>query len=117
MEKTEMKIAPEFLSGGGEMGEIIRNFDWANSPLGSPEDWEPSLKTCVRIMLSSTQPIWIGWGRELIKLYNDPYLSIVRGKHPWALGQPASVVWKELWKDIGPALTNAMTRDIGYYTE
>ena len=117
MEKTEKKIAPEFLTGGGEMGEIIRNYDWANSPLGIPENWEPSLKTCVRIMLSSTQPIWLGWGRELIKLYNDPYLNIVRGKHPWALGQPASVVWKELWKDIGPALNNAMKRDIGYYTE
>jgi len=36
MEKTEKKIAPEFLTGGGEMGEIIRNYDWANSPLCLP---------------------------------------------------------------------------------
>ena len=39
-------------------------------------------------MLTSRQPIWIGWGPELIYLYNDPYKSIIGGKHPWALGQP-----------------------------
>jgi hypothetical protein len=39
-------------------------------------------------MLTSRQPIWIGWGKELIKFYNDPYKSIAGGKHPWALGKP-----------------------------
>ncbi len=108
---------PEFLTGGGEMGERIRNFDWKNSPLGEPEHWEQSLKTCVRIMLRSSQPIWIGWGKELIKLYNDAYIDIVRGKHPFALGQPASVVWKDIWNDIEPLLTSAMVRDEGTYVE
>ena len=55
-------------------------------------------------MLTSRQPIWIGWGRDLIYLYNDPYKSIIGGKHPWALGKPASVVWREIWQDIGPML-------------
>jgi len=35
----------------------------------------------------------------LIKLYNDPYKAIVGGKHPEALGQPASVVWQEVYVD------------------
>src|SRR5689334_13358463 len=91
----------EFLSGGGEMGERIRSFDWSSTSLGNPDDWEQSLKTCVRIMLRSSQPIWIGWGREeMIKLYNDAYIDIVRGKHPRALGEKVSVVWKDIWKDI-----------------
>lgn len=107
----------EFLAGGGEMGERIRNFDWHHNPLGSPEYWPQSLKTCVRIMLSSKQPIWIGWGEQLIKLYNDAYIDIVRGKHPVALGQPASVVWKDIWKDIEPLLSRAMVRDEGTYVE
>lgn len=109
--------APDFLSGGGEMGERIRNFDWSKTSLGDPKHWENSLKTCVRIMLSSTQPIWIGWGKELIKLYNDAYIDIVRGKHPLALGQPASIVWKDIWKDIEPMLAKAMIKDEGVYTE
>ncbi len=29
----------DFLAGGGEMGERIRAFDWAGTPLGRPEAW------------------------------------------------------------------------------
>ena len=76
----------DFLAGGGEMGERIRSKDWSTTPLGPVERWPQSLKTIVRIMLTSRQPIWIGWGPELIKLYNDPYKAIVGGKHPEALG-------------------------------
>jgi PAS domain S-box-containing protein len=108
---------PVFLLGGGEMGERIRNFDWSKTPLGDPENWEQSLKICVRIMLSSSQPIWIGWGKDLSKLYNDPYISIVGGKHPRALGQPVSVVWKDIWTDIEPMLKTVMDKDEGTYME
>ncbi|KAA0989080.1 ATP-binding protein [Dyadobacter aurulentus] len=107
----------EFLVGGGEMGERIRRFDWEKSPLGPPGYWQQSLRTCIRIMLSSKQPIWIGWGEHLIKFYNDAYVDIVRGKHPGALGQPASVVWKDIWRDIEPMLSQAMTKDEGTYVE
>ncbi|MFD2519997.1 ATP-binding protein [Emticicia soli] len=113
---SEKKIH-EFLTGGGEMGERIRNFNWAETSLGPPEKWPQELKTCVRIMLSSQQPIWLGWGKDLIKLYNDTYIDIVRGKHPSCLGQPASVVWKDIWRDIGPMLSKAMLKDEGTYAE
>src|SRR5204862_853784 len=82
-----------FLSGGGEMGERIRAFDWSKTPLGLPARWPQSLKTSVRIMLASRQPIWIGWGPELIYLYNDPYKAIIGGRHPRALGKPTTQVW------------------------
>ncbi len=99
------------------MGERIRAFDWASTPLGPVEQWPQSLKTIVRIMLTSRQPIWIGWGPELIKLYNDPYKTIVGGKHPDALGQPAAVVWREIWDDIGPRLQTTMQNNVGTYDE
>jgi hypothetical protein len=35
--------------------------------------------------------MFVGWAKDLINLYNDAYKSIVGGKHPQALGQPASV--------------------------
>ncbi|MDR7269982.1 PAS domain S-box-containing protein [Pelomonas saccharophila] len=100
-----------FLAGGGELGALMRAHDWAATPLGEPTGWPRSLKTAVRIMLTSRQPIWIGWGPQLIKLYNDPYKSIIGGKHPWALGQPASTVWREIWPEIGPLLSSAMSGD------
>lgn len=108
---------PEFLAGGGEMGEKIRGFEWSKTPLGPVENWPKSLRTCVQIMLTSRQPIWIGWGKELIKLYNDPYIDIVRGKHPWALGKPASVVWADIWHDIDPMLQKVMLKNEGTYVE
>jgi PAS domain S-box-containing protein len=108
---------PEFLSGGGEMGQRIRDYDWSSTSLGPVETWPQSLRTCIRIMLISRQPIWIGWGKELIKFYNDPYKAIVGGKHPWALGQPASVVWKDIWKDIEPMLKVVMEQNEGTYVE
>ncbi len=110
-------VIPEFLSGGGELGQRIRDFDWSKTSLGPVHTWPQSLRTCIRIMLTSRQPIWIGWGKDLIKLYNDPYKAIVAGKHPWAMGQPASIVWKEIWRDIDPMLKKVMQDDEGTYTE
>jgi hypothetical protein len=108
---------PEFLAGGGEMGERIRKFDWSTTSLGPAESWPRSLRTCVQIMLTSRQPIWIGWGKDLIKLYNDPYKAIVKGKHPWALGKPAALVWAEIWNDIEPMLQKVMDNNEGTYVE
>jgi PAS domain S-box-containing protein len=99
------------------MGERIRAKDWASTPLGPVEQWPQSLKIIVRIMLTSRQPIWVGWGPDLIKLYNDPYKAIVGGKHPEALGQPASVVWREIWDKIGPRLQTTIQENKGTYDE
>jgi signal transduction histidine kinase len=117
IEPVSSTSAPAFLAGGGEMGERIRVKDWAQTPLGPVEQWPQSLKTIVRIMLTSRQPIWIGWGPDLIKLYNDPYKAIVGGKHPGALGQPAAVVWQEVWADLGPRLQMAFQDNVGTYDE
>jgi PAS domain S-box-containing protein len=114
---TTKTSVPEFLSGGGELGQMIREYDWPGTSLGPIEGWPHSLRTCIRIMLTSRQPIWIGWGKELIKFYNDPYKTIVGGKHPWALGSPASIVWKDIWKDIEPLLRQVMENDEGTYVE
>jgi signal transduction histidine kinase/DNA-binding response OmpR family regulator len=107
----------DFLTGGGELGGLMRGHNWSETPLGPPDGWPQSLKMAVRIMLTSLQPIWIGWGRELIYLYNDPYKSIIGGKHPWALGRPTHEVWREIWPDIGPMLETAMGGDRGTYVE
>ncbi|CCE01462.1 putative sensor histidine kinase with multiple PAS and a response regulator receiver domain (modular protein) [Bradyrhizobium sp. STM 3809] len=104
-------------SGGSELAGLMLRLDWASTPIGAPEQWPQSLKTAVRIMLTSQQPIWIGWGRELIYLYNDPYKAIIGGKHPWALGRPTSEVWHEIWEDIGPLLAKASGGDQGTYVE
>src|SRR5580692_5759038 len=89
------------LAGGGELGALMRATKWSRTSLGPVELWPQALRTCVRILLTSRQPMFVWWGDDLINLYNDAYKSIVGGKHPEALGQPARMVWREIWDEIG----------------
>jgi PAS domain S-box-containing protein len=61
--------------------------------------------------------MFVWWGNELINLYNDAYRSILGGKHPTALGQPAKVVWREIWDQIAPRAESAMRANEGTYDE
>ncbi len=105
------------LGGGGELGRLMRAIDWSRTPLGPVASWPQALRTAVRIMLTSRQPMFVWWGDQLINLYNDAYRSILGGKHPTALGQPASVVWREIWDQVGPRAAAAMSGDEGTYDE
>src|SRR4051812_4619960 len=111
----EIDSAAAVLHGGGEMGERMRAIDWSRTELGPVANWPLSLRTCVRIVLTSRQPMFVWWGNDLINLYNDAYKTIVGGKHPQALGQPARVVWREIWDEIGPLAEAAMRRNEGAY--
>src|SRR5579859_3361259 len=108
------RTPPDFLAGGGEMGSAIRAFNWDTTPLGRPESWPRTLRTCLRIMLASRQPMWVWWGPELINFYNDAYLPIIGGKHPGALGQPAWLVWSEIWDQIQDRIHAAMAGESSY---
>ena len=97
-----------FLRGGGEMGVLIRQKDWAQSPVGNTEGWPQSLRSAVSICLGSAFPIAIYWGPELALLYNDAWSAIPGAKHPWAVGRPAHEVWPEIWDTIGPLFEHVM---------
>jgi len=91
------------------MSDLVRAFDWNQTPLGDEASWPPSLKSPVRIMLTSRFPMWMCWGPEFTMLYNDAYARTTLGKkHPWALGKPANVVWPEIWNDIGPRIERVL---------
>src|SRR5262245_23479747 len=98
-----------FFQIGGEVGAIMRDFDWSRTPLGSPDMWPHSLRTIVRIMLTSRYAMWLGWGAELTMLYNDPYARIIAGKHPAALGSKTREVWSEIWDEIGPRIEQVLS--------
>jgi len=99
-----------FLEGGGEVGALMRSKEWTSTALGAPESWPQSLRTVVRIMLTSRYAMWIGWGPDLFFLYNDAYANMSLGaKHPWALGQPARLVWAEIWDQIHPRIERVLS--------
>ncbi|MCE3235531.1 MAG: multi-sensor hybrid histidine kinase, partial [Vampirovibrio sp.] len=95
----------------------MQDFDWVNHPLGPPEQWPQSLKTAIRIVLTSRHAMFVWWGSELFNLYNDAYIAIVGGKHPYSLGMPAQEVWREIWEQVGPRAETAMREDEGTYDE
>mgnify|MGYP001213694308 FL=1 len=94
-------------AAGGEMGQLIRDFDWAGTSLGPAQDWPQVLHVLVDLMLSSSQPMFLVWGPERTCLYNDSYSEILAGKHP-ALGQPFDQIWAEIWdRDLKPIVAKA----------
>ena len=95
---------PKFLEGGGAMGERIREFEWAPHPLGPPDRWPEALRMAISLCPNSSCPTAIYWGPELHVLYNDAWSVIPAEKHPWILGQPASVGWSDIWDIVGPQL-------------
>lgn len=90
------------------MGERVSTYDWSTTPLGPRTSWPLSLQTAMDIVLSSRQPMFIAWGRELTFLYNDAYAQILGNKHPAALGQRFQTVWQDIWDDIKPLIDRAL---------
>jgi signal transduction histidine kinase/DNA-binding response OmpR family regulator len=95
--------------GDGELALLMRQKDWASTPLGPVEGWPTALRVAVRIVLTSRFSMWMAWGDELTCLYNDAYRrDTLATKHPWALGRPAREVWREIWPDIEPRIAGVL---------
>ena len=104
-----------WLQSSSDMAEQVRQHDWANTPLGPPEQWPDVLKTTVALCLASSFPQSIVWGPQLTMLYNDAFIPIL-GDKPYALGRPFSEVWREVWADVAP-IANAAFEGHATYIE
>ena len=102
MKLPEHELAPgtEFLRAGGYMTRRLASHDWSDHPLGPPEQWPVELKTTLSIILGSRSAMCVGWGPDLLLLYNDAYVEVLGLKEPSALGRPIREVWHELWEDV-----------------
>ncbi|WP_405456175.1 SpoIIE family protein phosphatase [Streptomyces sp. NBC_00101] len=100
----------EVFTADRKIGQELARVDWSATPLGEPQDWPQSLRTAVSILLSSKFAMWMAWGPELTFFCNEAYRRDTLGqKYPWALGRPSSVVWSEIWGDIGPRIDTVLT--------
>jgi signal transduction histidine kinase/ActR/RegA family two-component response regulator len=116
--RASFRTQLDFLAGGGDMGERIRNFPWAGTALGPPESWPSGLRTSLRILLTTQHPVFIFWGTELTCFYNDSYSrSLGPEKHPAILGQPGQQAWPEIWPIIGPQIDQVMRGDSATWHE
>ncbi|GLV59346.1 two-component hybrid sensor and regulator [Dictyobacter sp. S3.2.2.5] len=104
------------LASGGEMGLLIREYNWAQTPLGPPSHWPQSLQIAVSMMLEARFPMAVAWGDDFTLLYNDSYRPILGAtKHP-ALGKKTAEIFAESWQEIiGPLFEKAMAGvSVGY---
>ncbi len=85
-----------FPTGGGELGALIRQFDWAKTSLGPLATWPQSLKTVTETLLRSPVPIVLLWGEDGIMIYNDAYSVFAGGRHPQLLGSKVRDGWAEV---------------------
>ena len=97
------------LSGGGEMGALMRSIDWSTTAVGPVDAWPQSLRTALSILLETGFPMYIAWGREYTQFYNDGYRPILGStKHPMAMGAGTRETFAEIWDIIGPMFQGVM---------
>ncbi|MCO5951098.1 ATP-binding protein [Mucilaginibacter flavidus] len=117
MELSSTDSKEQFLSGGGEMGKLIRTMDWSKTALGPIEVWPQSLRTSVSLCLSSTFPILIAWGTETIQIYNDSYRPICGAKHPESMGMNFRICWETALAVVGDAFTRGQKGEGTYIND
>lgn len=104
-------------TGGGAVGALCREKDWSKTPLGPVETWPQSLKTAVSIVLTSSFPMIVLWGRELIQIYNDGYRLLMGQKHPGGLGQANRECWPEVWNINEPLFGRVFDGESVFFEE
>lgn len=85
-----------FLSGGGDLGGLIADFDWSATPLGPIDSWPGSLRTTVSLILRSPVPMVTLWGETGVMIYNDAYSAFSGTRHPRILGSNVREGWPEV---------------------
>ncbi|HEU5054878.1 MAG TPA: hypothetical protein VFU21_00075, partial [Kofleriaceae bacterium] len=99
------------LGGQGECARLIGELDWAATSLGPMAGWSAALRSTVRNLVHSRQPMLLFWGPDLVQFYNDSFVpSFGQGKHPAAMGQPARECWAEAWPVVGAQIEAVMSR-------
>lgn len=111
-----MDVAWDF-PGSSKVEGLLRKHNWSTSVLGHPSSWPLSLRSVVRVILTSKFPMFVAWGPELGFLYNDAYAEILGNKHPQALGARFKDIWHEIWTDISPIVDSALQGESRYFED
>ncbi len=95
-QKTGAENDAAFPAHGGEMGRLIRAFDWSKTELGPIAQWSPALRTATNIVLQSPLPLVMLWGPRGVMIYNDAYSGFAGQRHPRLLGSRVLEGWAEV---------------------
>ncbi|NWG46454.1 MAG: PAS domain S-box protein [Alphaproteobacteria bacterium] len=93
---------PDWPFGTSALARLVRERDWAQTPLGPIAGWPAPLRTAVDLILDAPVAMIVLWGDDLVQIYNDAYREIMGSKHPEGLGQPNRDCWPEVWSFNAP---------------
>lgn len=88
------------LAKTSQMVRATLDFDWTQTELGPIENWDPGLINSLRIIFSCPIGMYCTWGPQRRVFYNDPYVPILKHRHPKALGSQLHEVWPEVWDQV-----------------
>ncbi|KAF0555758.1 protein-histidine kinase [Gigaspora margarita] len=96
--------------------DMVYNFDWSSTPLGSMDAWDPVLKNATNLCLKTEFPtcLFIDPSNRIM-LYNKAFASILKSIHP-ALGKRFKDIWPERYDNyIGLDINRVTTTGKGIY--
>ena len=112
------EISPfKFFNAPGEMAQRCRNFNWTNTSLGSPENWDIHLRSATSLILQSAFPSFLLWGNNQVLIYNDAYSTMLGRKNHEALGKPFFDVWPEVREALVPIMDQVAKGKSQYYED
>lgn len=88
--------------GEGNMGSMVRSFDWSQTPVGPIKSWSKTLMAHVSMMLALPTAASIFWGEEQVQIYNDGFSMIMGPRHPEYLGSTLRECWPEAYSRVDP---------------
>lgn len=71
--------------------DFARGIDWASTPLGPMRKWSTQLRSSANLVMQDPRPAVIFWGQDLIMIYNEPYVELIRELHPMCMGTSARI--------------------------
>ncbi len=92
--------------------ELIEQTDWKNTELGPMESWPIGLTQAVRMMMVNPLPICIAWGKNLVRIYNEPYIPLLRNQHPASYGAPMAASSPAKWDQFEPIFQSVLNGEM-----
>lgn len=91
------------------MWDRVRSIDWSKTSLGAGDGWSYSLKSTLRMVLETRQPVCFWWGRDLLQFYNEAYAPILGDREDRAFGAPFRELWSDIIDDLDPYMQKALS--------
>jgi two-component sensor histidine kinase len=104
-----MEHDEEFLGVKCAVARYLNAVAWSGTSLGPVETWTFSLRSTVRTVLSTRQPMCFWWGKDLLQFHNDAYLPMLGQRIERAIGTPFRELWSDVWDSVLPFVETALS--------